>query len=333
MEQDLKVAKQLIEYKEQLDFEIDLEKYNSIYLFATENIWGFLQKIQLNNDFLFEKKNILTVCSSGDQILNLLLLDVSTIESYDINIFTKYFFYLKAAAIESLSYQEFLTFFFPSPLHKNNVFLESLFTKLEPNIRNKEAQIFWHYLFFKYGGKKLYDSPLFVPNYYSKNTYLACNNYLQTETNYNKLKLKLKSFHFQFYHLNIFKSISSLNNKKYDFIYLSNIMDRLEALSELDYIKKVKNILLSFQNCLVTGGRIAICYLYCYMDDYWYDIPDGKLKSKLIRQKYFKEGYQCVDFPGISNLKGRLYKDRDALLLTKKSKEGSYDKNRKFKIK
>ncbi len=317
MDQDIKAAEQLIEYEGHFDFYIDLEKYYSTYLFATENISGFMQKMFMATDFSFSDKRVLTVCSSGDQIFNFLLAGVDSIEAYDINIFTKYFFYLKKAAVESLSYFEFFNFFFPNAFRKNKVFSRKLFEKIKDWIQNEEARVFWETLFSKYDGEKIYYSNLFIPNCYSQNTYIACNTYLQSEENYYLLRQKLKNYHFQFYRLNIFRSVM-LCDGKYDFIYLSNIMDRLEVSSELEYVREVKNILLTFKDYLVVGGRIGVCYLYCYVDDYWYDYPLGKLKSRLLREKYFKEDYQCVDFPGISNLKGSFLKDRDALLLSKK---------------
>ena len=77
---------------------VDNSNYASIYLFATENISGFTNKIPFSN------KKILTVCSSGDQTFNLVFNGALEVELFDINIFSKYYFEFKKAAISSLEY-------------------------------------------------------------------------------------------------------------------------------------------------------------------------------------------------------------------------------------
>ena len=88
MSDDLILAIRLVE---------NIKFYNtnflSTYMFSNENINGFIKKISLN------ERQVLTVCSSGDQAFNLVLNGASKVDLFDINRFTKYYFYLKKAAI------------------------------------------------------------------------------------------------------------------------------------------------------------------------------------------------------------------------------------------
>ena len=67
---------------------IDTKSINHsfIYLFTNENIKGFLDKISFKNG------KVLTICSSGDQAFNLILNGANSVDLFDINIFTKYYF-------------------------------------------------------------------------------------------------------------------------------------------------------------------------------------------------------------------------------------------------
>ena len=122
--------------------EPNLDNFSFTYLFATENISGFSKKIS------FKDKTILTVCSSGDQAFNAILNDALTVDLFDVNIFSKYYFNLKLAAIKSLNYEEFLDFLTPKNIvNKNNVFLLDTYLKIRNEIRNEEIKYFWDYLF------------------------------------------------------------------------------------------------------------------------------------------------------------------------------------------
>lgn len=311
---DIKIAKMLVDSEKDFDFKsIDLKKYRPIYLFTNENIKAITDNIS------FKDREVLTVCSSGDQIFNMLLAGSKSIDSFDINIFTKYFYYLKEAAILSLSYHEFFEFFIPSKmLIRNKVFSKDLFSKLESNIRNKEASFFWNTLFEIYEGKKLYYSNLFILDRYPKNTYMKCNSYLTDEDKYNDLKKRLNTYQLSFKRIDISSEVAKkLDQKKYDIIYLSNILDTLDISTELSYAKKIKEIVIDLKKHLYSNGVIGVCYLFCYMDEYWYESSLNNLKSKLIRDAYFEEDYYYKEFGSTFDLNGAIKKNRDALMLTK----------------
>lgn len=91
--------------KEMLNNNINSNLYYKVYSFATENINGYIDYFDLKN------KSLLTVGSSGDQILNAYYKGCRDITLIDVNPFAKYYINLKIAGVISLTYQEFQEFF------------------------------------------------------------------------------------------------------------------------------------------------------------------------------------------------------------------------------
>ena len=283
--------------------------YSFVYLFSNENIRGFTKKISFDNN------KVLTVCSSGDQMFNLILNGANEVDLFDINIFTKHYFYLKKAAIEGLLYDEFLSFFFPN-LFSKKIFNFETYLKIRNFIDNSESKYFWDYLFCHYSSEDIYYSKLFSRLEYSKNNIIEANDYLSNEFNYNKLKLLLKNKTFNFYHINLFKD-KVPNDKKYDFIYLSNIFDYLFIEDKLKYANKVKEIILDLNENISSTGMIAISYLFLCFDDYYEKID--KLKSKEFKEVFIDSDCEYISFPGLFALKDNQERNKDALMLYKKN--------------
>lgn len=95
-------------FEQYLKYDIDIcegkfvdKIFAEIYPFTTENIYGYLNQFDLSN------KSLLTLGSSCDQAINAIMHNCRDITVLDICPFTKFYFYLKKAAILSLSYEEF----------------------------------------------------------------------------------------------------------------------------------------------------------------------------------------------------------------------------------
>ena len=291
------------------------EQYQSIYLFTTENLNGILNNLDV------EGKDILTVSSSGDHIFNMLLKNAKSIEAYDINYFAKYYFYFKESAIRTLTREEFISFFFGKNYSlKNQRFNQKFFEKIVKNIKDADAKFFFDVLGSYVGSKKLFNSKLFFVNYYSKNTYIGCNDYLKNDYNYKKLQQILENYKYKFYRMNIFKDISDISNKKYDVIYLSNILDRIIGKDKLETVKCIKKIILKLKEHLTINGILSVCYFYNYLDNQWAFTHSRQICNPDIRYEYFNEkgGYIQNTFPGICNWGSSSIRDRDALLLIKR---------------
>ena len=100
-------------------------QFSNIFSFTTENISGYLEYFDFNN------KSLLTVGSSGDQILNSFYCGARNITLFDINEYAKYYVYLKIAAIASLNYKDFQDFFFKrvNAFNENELMFSKTFFK------------------------------------------------------------------------------------------------------------------------------------------------------------------------------------------------------------
>lgn len=75
--------------------------HTPVYEYTTEDIGNSIGNYT-------SKDRILTVLSSGDHVFNYLLRGAENIEAFDLNVITKYYYKLKRAIIEKLSFEEFL---------------------------------------------------------------------------------------------------------------------------------------------------------------------------------------------------------------------------------
>lgn len=292
---------------------VNTYKYNKIYLFTNENISAMTKELSLYGT------DVLTVCSSGDHIFNFLLEGVSNIETFDINILAEYIFYLKKAAIEVLSYEEFLDFFFPKNIINKNVLSKDVYNKVKINIQDERIKVFWDYLLSNFDNKKVYKN-LFTESPLNKKTIISYNKYLSSESNYNLLKAILRNTpKINFYNIDILSEIPPLK-RKIDFLYLSNILGAIYYNNNKYYLEHLKKIILNLSNIIKEGGNIGLCYLYCYLDYYWLNSKNN-IQSITVNHyeqntNFPKEEYQIINFHGM--LKTHDPKNKDALILYKK---------------
>ena len=292
---------------------VNTYKYNKIYLFTNENISAMTKELSLYGT------DVLTVCSSGDHIFNFLLEGVSNIETFDINILAEYIFYLKKAAIEVLSYEEFLDFFFPKNIINKNVLSKDVYNKIKINIQDERIKDFWDYLLSNFDNKKVYKN-LFTESPLNKKTIISYNKYLSSESNYNLLKAILRNTpKINFYNIDILSETPPLK-RKIDFLYLSNILGAIYYNNNKYYLEHLKKIILNLSNIIKEGGNIGLCYLYCYLDNYWLNSKNN-IQSITVNHyeqntNFPKEEYQIINFHGM--LKTYDPKNKDALILYKK---------------
>jgi len=285
--------------------------YQSIYLFTNENLNALNNKINLNN------KRIITVCSSGDQYFNFLMQNPLDIVLYDINVLTEYIFYLKKKSIENLEFDEYKDFFINKKLSNKYILSKDIYNKVREDLPDK-IKIFWDELYKRYTNKELFKSNLFYKNKYSTKEIINNNEYLKGELEYKLLKEKIKKNKEPvFYNINIFDEF--INEKiKFDFIYLSNILDYLSISNIKEYYIKLKQIITKLSNYLTYEGEIGINYIFNYLDELWlktnhYLIP--KVRDEIIYLRKKTLNYRLIDLPSGQNYKSKRIKDKDALLL------------------
>lgn len=307
MNKDITIANQIIN-----GFTISNNpNYRETYMWTTENIRGLLTQLSLAD------KTIFTVCSSGDHIFNFLLEGATNIVAFDINPFTEYIYYLKKSAITTLKYKEFLDFFFPK-FFFTKTFNKNTYNKIREDLPKGKIQDFWDQLFNQYSPKELYTSKLFIKNSIDNKSLTICNKYLNNEINYNILKERLKKFpKLEFHQLNIFEPLPP-TTQKFDFIYLSNILDNLNYKTDKEMLKAIKQTILKLSNLVKEDGIIAICYVYFYLDGYWSIKKTSNIPNLILEGNFPKTEYQIIDFRSSQNLKSTNSEDMDGVILTKK---------------
>ena len=224
------------------------------------------------------KERILSVISSGDQLLNSIVVGVKNIDCFDISTFPKYFFNLKKAAIQSLSKEEYLDFFFKTITTSEKY--DDYYDKIREYLDNDDLQ-FWDSLFNYFDWIDIYNSLLFSHETFNINNVINENIYLK-DNNYNELKKKIDKVNINC----CTGDIMSLSNElfdEYDLIYLSNIIYYVDIKKYLDMIKNFK----------IKDNGYVLTYLYHdfdkkLLDDHYYFDNIENSEAKILVYKKTK---------------------------------------------
>lgn len=230
----------------------DNAMFQKIYPFTTENINGYLDKVN------FKGNSILTVGSSGDQVLNVVLLGCKSVHVVDLCPFSKEYFYLKMAAILTLDRHEFLEFFSMKSFYNqftinNNAFNINVYRKIYDSIIDDEVREFWNYLFKKYSSLFLRERLFNIYDDSPRSFVGKANNYLTSDEKYNRLKEIISDLVIIFSIGNIF-SIDLPENNKFNHILFSNLITYNSPESIVKICKK-------YMAYLEDNGIMQIAYL------------------------------------------------------------------------
>ena len=257
-----------------------ISEFSKIYPFTTENIAGYIDY------FDFDDKSLLTVGSSGDQILNAFYNGARDITLFDINEYAKYYVYLKIAAILSLSYKEFKAFFFRhglTPFVRNHhMFSPELYEKIKGNLRllDYESFLFFDELFSLYEPTKIRER-MFDDDEDRNVVIKGMNKYLKDEESYNKLQTIIRKISFRYINGNIFEEDV---NGKFDNIFLSNLC----TVANLEQLKSLLQKL--DRNNLNNGGSIQLGYLWnASFDSEEYKTDWKEIYKMPIAKEYLKD--------------------------------------------
>lgn len=287
-----------------------LDEFSKMYTFCTENVSGYMKY------FDFDGKRLLTVGSSGDQVLNSFFYGARDITLFDINPYAKFYVYLKIASIVSLSYDEFINFFFKytdSPFRNNReMFSKNTFNKIKSTLRlfDYESFLFFDELFSLYDGE-LIRRRLFDDDEDRCLVIIGFNSYLRDEESYNKLRSIIKKIYFNYIEGNIF---TDNIDGKFDNIFLSNLSG-LVSLDEFEVLLNRLNL-----NNLNSNGKILFGYLWetdfnsdRFKDD-WREI----YKMPIVKEKFSS---YISEHHGVNSYRDILWeedKKRDLVLIYKK---------------
>lgn len=243
--------------------------YTRIYPFNTEDSSSVFRKQEEH----IRNQDCLTVTGSGDALLDLFLYGARHVTCFDINGLSKYYALLKFYFIQAgMTYQEFLSFFLGT---KMKIFNKEIYDKYS-SFLDENLKRFWDgiYKYLEINHKELLNSEhnLFYKiydffgtanqSYHNQSSYFTTENYrklqaiLQTKTNQD----------FQFVDVSLFEIESVLQEKKYSYAYLSNIMDfsHLYFSDENAYERLIafkQFIINSFSKLLTSDGVATIGFI------------------------------------------------------------------------
>ncbi len=240
-------------------------EYSYAYPFTNEDIdsvWNF---------FKFDDSvKLLSVLASGDQLFNMILNGIKNADTFDCNRIAEYYTLgFKKIAIEALNYYQFLDLFNYEKRNEKKSEMEDYVISCAPENYKK----FWQELFYSLKQKGINASVFdFVRGEHIQDALLnnRCN-YLKTNENYTKLQKNLKESNITFKYNDI-KNIPT-EYGKYDFIYISNIMDyfndiyseqpELNALSStLELLQKIYDV-----NLEKPGEILLTCFRGVFVDE------------------------------------------------------------------
>ena len=128
---DIKVANKILDG---FGEDYDNDKRSPIYGYTNEELDLFLPILPIKD------KKVLTVASSGDQILSCALNGAKKIDAFDINPFQIYYSKLKIAAIKALNVKEYNNYFFNKDY--KSIFSKELYKKIRLYLDNNTKKFF-----------------------------------------------------------------------------------------------------------------------------------------------------------------------------------------------
>lgn len=243
-------------------------KYQKVYFSTNENIKGYLNNINRN-------ENALTVLSSGDHVFNLIKEDVLNIDTFDTNSLTEFYvFGIRTAMILKYNYKNYLEVL--SRIISQEITIDEMtnfINDLLPFMDDK-YRMYWNCIKeYNYKIQKEYNTninlfDLITLGNYNINNFILRNNYLDDEVSYEKLRNNLKRVNISFKNIDVI-DLSKKYKDKYDIIMLSNIFDYMYKYFGYNYnYSDIKEYLSNLRNMLKEKGNLFFKYIYNYSSKY-----------------------------------------------------------------
>lgn len=224
----------------------DNGKYAALNTFSNENLTSLCKIVDLKD------KNILSVASSGDYLINFILNDAKKVDTFDINIFTNYYQNLKIAAIKKLSYDEFIDFFVYHNFSKKTYAKFNEFLDLDTR--------FIFDVIFTYCGKK----SIYYTNLFKKTNDAYISNFKNIEyirkQIFDEAKEKMQDQKTTF-GLYSYDRIPYNIYVKYDVIYLSDLVKHLNYTLNKDLLIKYHDYIINMLSKFLTNNGLIINYI------------------------------------------------------------------------
>lgn len=252
-----------------MNFNIDDKIYSKITNFGKLEETYFFTNEDMH---LYEKENlkdkkVLTITSSGDHALNSILNGAEIIDSFDINLYSKYISALKIAMIKRYNFHEFYRKIEWIILNKN--FRYNKKDNIIEDIKNYLS--YDEYKFLSY----LDDIFIKNPNAFYKiiNLSVMCGlNKYENQKDYKILRKNLNNVKITYYDCDILDIHKELNYNKYDVIYISNVLEHILCSGTFKYIKNYQTVIKILDELMYPNSKIY-GYDFSFIGDYKANLP------------------------------------------------------------
>lgn len=244
VKEDLEMAEKILLGKTNVSYDEGFNSYSFVYRTTNEALNEYV-------DHFNGKRKMLSVIASGDQIINAILSGVEEVDAFDISRLPKYFLMLKLAAVQALTLDEYIDFFYTAskkagPIRELKYY--RMFVKMSKYLDPLCFEFWNKFLKRKFWGN-IYNSKLFSdqeikPREIAKNIFLESKNYDRTRSLVADSNIRIKTG-------NIFELVKTYGPK--DIVYLSNIIDYSGGLDR--YANMLRELKLTPQ-----GEAITYCF-------------------------------------------------------------------------
>lgn len=211
----------------------DFDTYGKVYKHTNENLPGYIPGLR--------DKKVLTVSASGDQLLNMMGMGCTDIDTFDMNYFSPLFQSLKMYAIKYLEYEEVYLYF--------QYFEKYLYLKFNKYLPKKERD-FFDYIYQNEPER------IFNNIFYSQSEDLLKGNNYFNKLNFLLIKEKLNELKHNHIYANVYDMVNFFDDT-YDAMFLSNICEYLPSPEQfLYYLIYLRDYYLN------DNGEIYYAYIY-----------------------------------------------------------------------
>lgn len=277
---------------------------SAVYAFATENLGGYYPELELG------KRSVLTVCGSGDHVLNAILYGAASVTAFDINQAALAWARFKATALKTLEFEEFRLFFLKDSLSDPGPNREALNYEVFSRFKgclDAETEVFFETLYtaFDHDGLALRNSAFFNNRYDTNVLKLRNNPYLLSPLDYEKLRSRIEEVPTEYRDWSVLELAEKASGREYDVIVLSNLCDY--AVDMFDpakdpYRSYIHGLCAQMLNVLAPDGVICAAYLYTYPDQDsrapHSDLDIEPKRRAMLEESVFK--YREFSFRGVS---------------------------------
>lgn len=212
------------------------EDFDVIYYNSNESLKELFQC------FSVKDKDVLTVLASSDQLFYTYYHGARSVDSFDVNLLTKYYYYLRKWRI---LYED--KFYLSRKMFHSHSYVYELLNKVEVHKKEEEDAVFFWKNYLNQVSPSLHEKLYSIDRHQNEIKDLK------------KLKEQLLKREFSFYSLDLFRECSF--SKKYDVIIISNILEYAQNYEKLKRTYQNLNTLLR-PGGQVIGSYIAYCPLY-----------------------------------------------------------------------